>query len=132
AGGATMDLGAYCLNVLRLVAGQEPRIEDAAASLVSEGVDGAMRAGMSFASGATGRIDCSLIAEDLKAWLNVRGERGRLEVNNPFLPQLGHGLALEIDGARTDKVFDRTPTYLFQAREFCQVVRGEGPIRTTA
>jgi predicted dehydrogenase len=132
AGGATMDLGAYCINALRLVAGQEPRIEEATATLVSEGVDGATRARMRFASGVTGRIDCSLIADELKAWLNVRGERGRLEVNNPFLPQLGHRLALNIDGARTEQVFDRTPTYLFQAREFCQVVRGEAPARTTA
>lgn len=124
-GGATMDLGSYCINALRLVAGEEPEVLAAVASLVSPGIDGAMQAQMRFPSGALGRITASLTAAELKIRLVVDGEGGRLEVDNPFLPQRGHCLTLEVGGQRTEQTFDLTPTYVFQARAFAKVVRGE-------
>ena len=132
AGGAMMDVGAYCMNALRLVTGEEPKIHEAVATQFTPAVDGAMQAQMSFPSGAVGSLQCSLIATELRSSLTVEGDGGRLQVNNPFLPQLGHGLALEIDGARTEHTFERTPTYVFQAREFAKVVLGGMDIRTTA
>lgn len=132
AGGAMMDVGAYCVNALRLVIGEEPLVDEAVAQEISPGVDGAMYAKLSFPGGAVGTIEASLIAGELRAWLNVEGEAGRLTVNNPFLPQLGHGLVLELDGERTEQRFDRTPTYVFQAREFARVVLDDAEIRTTA
>lgn len=132
AGGAMMDVGAYCVNALRLVAGQTPLVEEAVAQTVAQGVDGSMQAKVSFPDGAVGTIDASLTAGDLSIWLNVEGEAGRLTVNNPFLPQLGHALVLNLNGERTDMSFDRTPTYVFQAREFARVVLEQAEIRTTA
>lgn len=132
AGGAMMDVGAYCMNILRLVAGEEPLITAASATAVAQGVDGAMRAGMTFPSGATGSLECSLAADGFRAWLTVDAERGQLEIDNPFLPHLGHRLVLEIDGARREQTFDPMPTYVFQARAFAETVLAGGEIRTRA
>jgi predicted dehydrogenase len=132
AGGAMMDVGAYCLNVLRLVTGEEPHVESASATLVSAGVDGAMSASLQFPSGATGRVDCSLIASELKAWLRIEGENGWLQVNNPFLPHVGHSFAMEVDGIRSERSFEDTPTYVFQAQAFAAVMRGEPNSLTSA
>jgi len=131
-GGAMMDVGAYCMNILRLVAGEEPMITAASAASVTQGVDRAMRAGMTFPSGATGSLDCSLAADGFRAWLTVDAERGRLEIDNPFLPHLGHRLVLETDGQRREQTCDPTPTYVFQARAFAGTVLAGGEIRTTA
>jgi hypothetical protein len=46
-------------------------------------------------------------------------------VKNPFMPQLGHELKLEIGGKRSIEKFELTPTYVFQARDVLAVMRGE-------
>ena len=132
AGGAMMDVGAYCMNALRLVAGEEPLITGAVASAERLGVDGAMEAAMNFPSGAVGSLQCSLAADSFRAWLAVKAERGRLEIENPFLPHLGHRLVLETDGQRSEQTFDPSPTYVFQARAFADTVLAGAEIRTTA
>lgn len=132
AGGAMMDVGAYCINALRLVAGEEPLITQAKATRVISGVEGAMQAHMTFPSGAVGSLQCSLVAEKFGSWLTVEAELGRLRVDNPFLPQRGHRLVLESAGRCTEQIFDRTPTYVFQARAFASTVLAGGEIRTTA
>jgi predicted dehydrogenase len=132
AGGAMMDVGSYCVNALRLVSGEEPVVEEAVAEQIKPEIDGAMQARMRFPGGAVGTIQASLTAGELGAWLNVEGEAGRLSINNPFLPQMGHQVVLELDGDRTEQTFDRTPTYVFQAREFARVVLEQAQIRTTA
>lgn len=124
AGGAAMDVGAYCVNALRHVAGAHLRVLDADATLVGPDVDGAMVATFETPGGARGRMSCSLVAAEFRAWLRVDGEHGRLSVENPFLPQMGHGLEIERDGATERRSFDPTSTYVFQARAFVDVMRG--------
>lgn len=132
AGGAMMDVGAYCMNALRLVAGEEPMVEEAVAEEIAPGVDGAMQVRVRFPAGTVGTIQASLTSGDLGVWLTVEGEAGRLNINNPFLPHMGNRVVLELDGRRTEQTFDRTPTYVFQAREFAAVVLDQAAIRTTA
>lgn len=124
-GGALMDVGAYCVNAVRFVTGAAASVASAAAELVRPGVDGAMCAELDFANGARGRIECSLVAERMASELEIVGERGRLRAVNPFLPQLGNRLELEIDGVRCERVFQEETTYHFQARAFVAAVRGE-------
>ena len=127
AGGAMMDVGSYCINVLRLVAGEEPRVTSADATIVAPGVDGAMKASLAFPSGAIGSVSASLAADGFRAWLSVQGERGRLEVSNPFVPQLGHEVSLDEGGSISRRQFDLTPTYVYQARAFAAFVRDGSP-----
>jgi predicted dehydrogenase len=132
AGGATMDLGAYGANILRLVAGAEPTVIDARATLAHPNVDGAMQAQLAFAGEVAGRIECSLVHESLVARLRVEGEHGTLAADNPFLPQMGNAVTITIDGeARTER-FDRTASYVWQLRSLVEVMRAGAASPTPA
>ncbi|MBS0412613.1 MAG: Gfo/Idh/MocA family oxidoreductase [Proteobacteria bacterium] len=135
AGGAMMDVGAYGMNLLRLVSAGEPEVLSAEAQVVAPGVDGAMRVRLSLPGQASGTLSASLCAEAFRAWLTVTGERGQLTVVNPFIPQMGHRLELKFKSAGEPQVevFDATPTYVFQARAFEAYVRtGQGCLSTAA
>lgn len=131
AGGATMDVGAYCINALRFWAGAEPVVTHAEATLFAPGIDGSMRAELSFPEDVTARFDCSLQAEALGAWVTIKGEDGELAAQNPFLPQMGHSVTVRAKGGDTTATLDRTTTYVYQARAFADVVRRDAPILTT-
>lgn len=135
AGGAMMDVGAYGMNLVRLVTAGEPEIVSAEAQVVAPGVDGAMRAHLSLPGQARGTLSASLCAEAFRAWLTVTGEAGELTVVNPFIPQLGHRLELKLNAVAEPmvEVFDTTPTYSFQAQTFASFVRtGQGCLSTAA
>lgn len=130
AGGSAMDLGAYGVNAMRLVAGGEPLGVEAAAEQVAPGVDGAMTAQLQFADGLVGDLECALSAPAFEAALSIEGEAGRLDVVNPFLPQLGHRAVLQVAGETRTERFDKTATYVFQARHVVEVVRHGAAVRT--
>jgi predicted dehydrogenase len=133
AGGATMDVGSYCINILRLVAGEEPAVTEASASTVSPRVDGAMRARLAFPGETGGAIECSLIHDSLTARLSIEGELGGLVAENPFLPQLGgSSVTITVDGEARTEHFDRTPTYVFQLRSLVDVIRNGAASPTPA
>ncbi|HEY2070592.1 MAG TPA: Gfo/Idh/MocA family oxidoreductase [Rhizomicrobium sp.] len=132
AGGAMMDLGAYCANGLRHVMRAEPTVESAKATVVATDVDGAMEARLRFTSGATAALRCSLIGETLESRLVVEGERGRIVAENPFLSPLPHSADITIDGKSERRDFDSTPTFVFQAEAFRDAVRTRREPLTTA
>lgn len=132
AGGALMDVGAYCVNALRWIAGREPVVEAAMAQCVGEDVDGATSARLDFEGEVSGNLHCSLMAETFRASLVVKGSRGTLTVTNPFVPQLGHDAELECGGVKKRYEFGTTPTYVYQARAFAACVRNERPVLTDA
>jgi predicted dehydrogenase len=74
AGGATMDVGCYAINLVRFLAGAEPEVVRARARLSSPQVDRYMSADLRFADGRTGRITCSLFSS---AWSGERAVRVR-------------------------------------------------------
>ena len=101
AGGATMDVGTYTVHMARLLGCEEPEVVSAAAKLRSLNVDRAMRAELSFPSGHTGRITCSMWSSwILQTSARVTGDRGELHVINPTAPQLWHRMRVKVDGRR--------------------------------
>jgi predicted dehydrogenase len=85
AGGALMDIGCYCVNVMRLVTGQEPDEVKAVGiwgkrSNVDETLAGVMR----FPSGAVGHFDCSFRAP-FTHFYDIRGTKGRIHVGEAFV-----------------------------------------------
>jgi predicted dehydrogenase len=127
AGGATMDVGTYTVHMARLLGCEEPEVVSAAPKLRSLNVDRAMRAELSFPSGHTGRITCSMWSSwILQTSARVAGDRGELHVINPTAPQLWHRMRVKIDGTARGEKFTRRPTYEFQLEAFCAaVLRGE-------
>ena len=127
AGGATMDVGSYTVHMARLLGCEEPEVVSATAKLRTPEVDRAMRAELSFPSGHTGRITCSMWSSwILQTSARVTGDRGVLHVINPTAPQLWHRMRVKVDGSTRTEKFTRRPTYEFQLEAFCgAVLRGE-------
>jgi len=135
AGGSFMDLGCYCVHMVRTVVGEEPEVLTASAAEGPEGIDQSMRAELSFPGGLPAVVSSSMVAEQttwpeamaFRAW----GKAGRLEVLNPMAPQFGHRIHAElVDGTIVDEVLDTATSYEHQLRAFCHTLQGGGPALT--
>jgi len=133
AGGAAMDVGCYTVSILRFLAGAEPEVVSARATLASPKVDRAMEAELRFADGRTGRIHCSLFSRALfHIDATVRGDTGTLHVLNPVAPHLFHRLTRRAGGEVERERVPGEPTYTGQLRAFVEHVRGGRPMPTDA
>src|SRR4051812_41938143 len=127
AGGATMDVGTYTVHTARLLGCEEPDVVSAEAKLRTPDVDRAMRAELTFPSGHTGRITCSMWSHRLvQTFARVTGENGSLHVINPTAPQIWHRMRVKTGGNSRSERFPRRATYEYQLDAFCAaVLRGE-------
>ena len=133
AGGATMDVGCYAVNILRCLARAEPEVIAARSRLASAQVDRYMEADLRFPDGRTGRIVCSLFSRILfRSRAVVRGDRGELRVSGPFHPQLYHRFEVCVGGAVRTERFPGETTFTHQLRAFAKAVRGEAVMATDA
>lgn len=134
AGGATMDVGTYCIHMLRLLGHSEPEVLSARFTPAGthDQIDRAMEAEFRFPGGHTGRISCALWdpRRPFLVTASVRGEGGRLEVLNPVTPQLFHRLKLTVDGRRSIERFGRKSTYAYQLEAFRDAVLEGAPVPT--
>jgi predicted dehydrogenase len=132
AGGATMDAGCYTVNMARTFGGSTPQVVSAQAKLRDPKVDRAMTAELQFAGGHTGRVHCSMWSRrlfDISA--KVVGDRGRLNVLNPAMPQMFHRLSVRTADDNRLESFPRRASYAYQLDAFAgAVLRGE-PVKTT-
>ncbi|ODR06026.1 oxidoreductase [Mycobacterium sherrisii] len=133
AGGATMDAGCYAVHMVRTFGGSTPKVISAQPKLRDARVDRAMSAELQFAQGHTGRIRCSMWSRrlvDISA--TVVGERGRLRVINPVLPQMFHRMSVRtVDDDRVES-FPRRASYAYQLDAFAAAVLRGAPVKTTA
>jgi len=123
AGGATMDIGCYAVNIARFLAGAEPEVVTAEARLSSPRVDRWMRAELAFPDGVSGRVTCALFsAQLLKIQAVVEGESGRMQVFNPLAPGIYHRLRVSnSSGVRRERV-PGGMTYEYQLEAFAKWV----------
>jgi predicted dehydrogenase len=136
AGGATMDVGAYTVNLMRLLGaaatdgagGTPPEVVAAQPLLRSPHVDRAMKIEVRWPGGAAGHIHHSLWSSTvLKLSASVVGERGSLHVTNPYLPHVWHRLTVRRGGqTRHERVAGET-TYTHQLREFAARIAKGAP-----
>jgi predicted dehydrogenase len=84
-GGALMDVGCYCVNVSRTLAGAEPVEVQALANWRSTGVDQELVGTLRFADGILAHFDCALTLERCEV-CEVAGTDGYLRVPAAFLP----------------------------------------------
>lgn len=83
AGGALMDVGCYCVNLARLVAGERPSTAYAVARMAPSGVDATLAGTLAYPTGAIAQIACSLQASRHHQ-LRVVGSAGIVEVDEVF------------------------------------------------
>lgn len=85
AGGALMDVGCYCVNIARLLAGRQPLSVTASAAWAPTGVDESLAGTLEFPGGLLASIDCSFsTGVSLQQGLTVSGTEGRLIMAQPF------------------------------------------------
>jgi predicted dehydrogenase len=88
-GGATLDVGSYCVSIIRAIAGEEPDDVEATAVFSGEGgVDLRLAGVMRFSSGAVASFVCALTPE-FGASYEVFGSAGRIMVPQGTVPNPG-------------------------------------------
>lgn len=91
-GGALMDLGIYPLAWVRAVAG-EPLAATGATMACQRGADARFAATLSLPGGVIASVAADMTAPR-RAQLVITGDTGRLVIDNPLAPQLGHAITL--------------------------------------
>jgi predicted dehydrogenase len=94
AGGALMDVGCYCVNLMRFITGEEPVTVSALArfgerTLVDEYLVGIMQ----FPSGVLGHFDCGLRTFSNHSY-EIRGSKGRILVEQGFVMTPGADMTI--------------------------------------
>ena len=131
AGGATMDIGCYAINMVRFLAGAEPEVVRAEARLASPQIDRWMTADFRFPDGRTGRMTCSLFSSTLlRLQALVRGDAGELRIFNPLAPHFYHRLTLRTPAGTTRERVAGDATYTHQLRAFVRAVRDHAALPT--
>jgi len=130
AGGSLMDLGCYCVHMVRTVVGSEPTVLRATAVEGPRGIDVSIEAELAFPDGLPAVITTSMVAEKT-VWpdsmkFRASGESGEMEVLNPMAPQAGHRISATLaDGTTVNVVLDTASSYEHQLRAFYKAVTGE-------
>jgi xylose dehydrogenase (NAD/NADP) len=84
-GGSLMDVGSYCVNICRTLAGEEPEEVQAVAHWANSGVDDQMMGSMRFVSGLMAQFNSALNLSRCEHYV-VLGVNGNLQVPAAFLP----------------------------------------------
>ncbi len=125
-GGSMMDVGCYCLNGIRVVAGAEPERVSAEQIVGPTGVDLAFAATMRMGGVVLGQFECGFITP-LRDELEVIGEDGSIFVDDPW-----HAHVPGIEIRRPDGV-ERVETpvadsYRLQLENVTDAIEGRAPL----
>ena len=123
-GGSLLDVGCYCVNLLRHVAG-EPEVVFGTRVLAEAGVDLRFAAAMAFPGGVLGHFDCGFDVP-LRHEAEIVGSAGALMLAPAFSVDEG---VLELRRGDTVERVDVPPThrYALQVENFSRAVLGEEP-----
>lgn len=132
AGGASMDLGIYCVFLVRALVGEEPTVVSAVARPADDPrLDEALAASLVFPSGVTATVTSSLLEDVERQTAVVTGTRGRIEINDFVHPQRGGSVTCVTDGAATRHDLTTAPSsYREQLSAFLAAVRDGGEVLT--
>jgi xylose dehydrogenase (NAD/NADP) len=124
-GGSLMDVGCYCLNAIRLLAGEPEGIQGQRV-LGPSGVDVCFAGVLSFPDDRLGHFDCGFVLPS-RAGLEVVGEDASLFVADPV-----HARSPGIELRREDRteriVVERANSYRLELENVSDAIRGEAPL----
>ncbi len=132
-GGSLMDVGCYCVNVSRTIAGAEPVEVQAVAHQGSSGVDEQMVGTLRFEDGLLAQFDCALTMERRESCL-VAGADAYLTVPAAFLPGTDDVVIREhrSRGEMTEHTVAGDDEYRLMVEHFADCVLNDRPLRYTA
>lgn len=130
-GGSLPDLGCYCVNVSRLLAGEPERVQAeqvVGPSGVEVGIYGTLR----FADDVVAQVDSSFLVP-MRQGLEVVGEAGALRVPFPFRVDLGRPtFELERDGEVETIEVEEQNSYTLQLENLADAAEGRAAARVAA
>ena len=134
AGGALMDVGCYCVNVMRLLTGEEPnRVQGFANFGAKSGVDESLVGLLQFPSGVLGHFDCGLRSYRMNGY-EIRGSAGRLWVEEAFTMRPGSEYTIKLWQGETYQEFRTAPVdhHQLMAEDFADALLNNRPQRFPA
>jgi predicted dehydrogenase len=132
-GGALMDVGCYCVNVSRTMAGREPVEVRAMANFRSPGVDEQMAGTLRFEDGLLAHFDCALTMERTEVY-HLLGSNGHIRVQDAFLPGTDDVVIEQFDiEDNLNRVTVRgADEYKLMVEHFADCVLKDRPLKYTA
>jgi len=131
-GGALMDVGCYCVNVSRTLAGTEPVEVQAWAAWGPSGVDVELMGALRFEDGLLAHFDCALTLERREMY-EAAGTEVCLSVESAFLPGTGEVAVLERRGGEERRhLVPGADEYRLMVEHFGDSVLLDQPLRYPA
>ena len=122
-GGSLMDVGSYCVNISRTLAGEEPQEVQAHASWTNSGVDNQMIGSLIFSSGCMAQIDCGFTMPRRETY-TVAGTEGYMNIPAAFLPGKGDTLLQEFHDRRiVQHTFSGCDEYQLMVEHFADCIQ---------
>ena len=132
-GGALMDVGCYCVNVSRTLAGAEPVEVQAWATWGPSGIDEQLSGALRFQDGLVAHFDCALTLERRETY-EVAGTDASITVEAGFRPGDGN-VAIVEHRARGEDIRHEiagADEYRLMVEHFTDCVLLDGPVRYPA
>ena len=135
-GGALMDLGCYCLHVIRSLSGLqggEPTLVSATATERAgrPQVDETFEAELRLPDGTPAYVHVDMDAPSNDMSIRATGERGSAVFADFVHPQDDDRLIVSVDGAEHVEALEHRSTYTYQLEAFVAAVRDGRPFPTT-
>ena len=129
-GGSLMDVGCYCINVMRLMAGGEPTEAHSLARMGAQSqVDESFAAVLGFPGGVLGHFDSSLRTHFTHTY-EIRGTHGRITVDQGFvMPKDSETLIRYWHGDSYEEIYiPPANSYTLMAEDFAAaLINGRAP-----
>jgi predicted dehydrogenase len=127
-GGALMDVGCYCINLSRLMAGREPVAVHARMHLSATGVDDQLIGLLDFGDSLFAHFDCAMNQEGRQRCL-LAGTHGYLELPMAFNMGTAKTIMHEEKGAGQSRAhaFPAVNMYRLMAEDFMRAIAGSPP-----
>jgi len=129
-GGSLMDVGCYCVNASRTLAGAEPVEAQAFANWNPTGVDNEMVGSLRFGDGLLAQFSCALTLER-REFYQIVGPEGCIEAPTAFLPGADDTIIYEHHGRQGTVVHHLTGVdeYQVMVEHFGRCVLEGRPVR---
>lgn len=129
-GGALMDVGCYCVNISRSLAGIEPVEVRAMANFRDQGVDQQMAGSLRFESGLLAHFDCALTMERTEVY-HVLGTNGHVRILDAYVPGTDDVVIEQFDAQdnMTPWSVPGGDEYRLMVEHFADCVLNDGPLR---
>lgn len=127
-GGSLMDIGGYCVNFSRYIAGREPVEVFAVAHFGQKsGVDETLAGTLIFPDGQIAQFDCSFQTVP-RSFCEVVGSDGKIDIPVPWLPGSGDvSIAITKGGHSSTLKVKGADSYLLEVDHFCDCINQNRP-----